>query len=266
MSPWEKLLEHPDSRSHLLQLYDADEAGLARNVCRYLFEGLRRGDGAMVIVAPAHRELFSAVLGDLGAGVPALLESRQMVFCDAGDTLAKFMEAGRPVWHRFDTAIREAMRQVRPHAVTGGLRAFGEMVGILWKERQFAAAIRLEQFWNRLLEQSSFCLYCAYHVDIFGKEVSLANLDSVLCAHTHLMPAQSDGRLDEALDRSMDEVLGPEAQRLRLQIQSSYLPERAITPSAESTVLWLRKNLPDQADSILHRARHHLYRLSEDSI
>lgn len=33
--------------------------------------------------------------------------------------------------------------------------------------------IRLEQLWNKLLEQSSFSLYCAYAVDIFGKDFDI---------------------------------------------------------------------------------------------
>jgi hypothetical protein len=43
MSPWEKLLERPHSRGHLVQLYQAGEAALAKNVAHYLWEGLRRG-------------------------------------------------------------------------------------------------------------------------------------------------------------------------------------------------------------------------------
>ena len=52
------------------------------------------------------------------------------------------------------------------------------MVGLLWKARQFAAAIRLEQLWNKLLEQSAFSFYCAYAIDVFGKDFEVANLPS----------------------------------------------------------------------------------------
>ena len=257
MSPWEKLLERPHSRGHFVQLYEADEVGLAKNVGHYVWEGLRRGEGVLLIVTPEHRELFSTNLSDMGANVPALLDSAQLIILDAQETLSKFMSAGQPDWSLFEKVVRDAMRQVRPEAGAEALRAYGEMVGVLWKARQFAAAIRLEQLWNKLLEQSSFSLYCAYAIDIFGKDFEVANLDSVLCTHTHLLPAQSDGSLEKAINRSMDEILGTKADALRVLIKANYRPGWAVMPTAENIVLWLRKNLPDQADEIVSRARHH---------
>jgi hypothetical protein len=257
MSPWEKLLERPHSGGHFVQLYEADEGALAKNVGHYLWEGLRRGDGVLIVVTPEHQELFSGQLESLGANLPALLASQQLIFLDAEETMAEFMVNGQPDWLRFEKAIRAAMRQVRPGKTAEGLRAYGEMVGILWKARQFAAAIRLEQLWNRLLEQSNFSLYCAYAIDIFGKDFEVANLDGVLCTHTHLVPAQPNGSLEIALNRSMDEILGPKADALRILIKANYRPAWAVIPTAENIVLWLRKNLPEQADEIVRRAQHH---------
>jgi hypothetical protein len=149
------------------------------------------------------------------------------------------------------------MRQTHPREGAEGLRAYGEMVGVLWKARQFAAAIRLEQLWNRLLEQSSFSLYCAYAIDVFGREFEVSNLDGVLSTHTHMVPAQSDGTLETALNRSMNEILGPKADALRVLIKANYRPAWAVIPAAESILLWLRKNLPGQVDQIVARAQQH---------
>jgi len=257
MSPWEKLLERPHSRGHFVQLYEADEGALAKNVGHYLWEGLRRGEGAIMVVTPEHQELFSRHLGRLGANLPALLASDQLVVLDAQQTMAEFMARGQPDWTRFQKAILAATRRIHPAGNAEGLRAYGEMVGVLWKARQFAAAIRLEQLWNKLLEQSTFSLYCAYSIDVFGKDFDIANLDGVLCTHTHLIPAQPDGTLETALNRSMDEILGPKADALRVLIKANYRPAWAVMPTAENIVLWLRKNLPEQADEIVRRARHH---------
>jgi hypothetical protein len=129
------------------------------------------------------------------------------------------------------------------------------MVGILWKARRYAAAIRLEQLWNRLLESSSFSLFCAYAIDVFGKDFN-ADLDSVLCTHTHVIPAQTDAKLETALRRAMDDIFGPKAETLRVTIKPSH-PSWAVLPNAESMLLWLRKNLPDDADRIVERTQHH---------
>jgi hypothetical protein len=193
----------------------------------------------------------------LGANLSALLGSQQLVFWDAQHTLSQFMIAGQPEWQQFEKVIYAATRQVRPARGAEGLRAFGEMVGLLWKMRQFAAAIRLEQLWNRLLEQSSFSLYCAYAIDIFGKEFEVANLNGVLCTHTHLVPAQPDGTLDTALNRAIDDILGPKADALRVLIKSNRRPGWAVMPTAENMVLWLRNNLPVQGDQIVRQAQHY---------
>ena len=257
MSPWEKLLERPQARGHFVQLYQADELALSKNVGLYLLEGLKRGDGVLVIVTPEHRELFSQQLDHLGANTRLAIESGQLVFLDANDTLAQFMAGGQPDWRLFQSAVGAAMRQAVPTREDAGLRAYGEMVGVLWKARQFDAAIRLEQLWNKLLEQSSFSLYCAYAIDVFGKEFHVANLDGVLCTHTHLVPAQPNGNLETALKLSMDEILGENADALKVLIKANYRPSWAVMPNAEAILLWLRKNLPGKADEIVTRARHH---------
>lgn len=257
MSPWEKLLEHPRSRGHFVQLYEMGDAALTRNVGHYLWQGLRQGDGVLVIATPEHRELFCRHLSTKGADLDALSASHRWVCQDAQDTLTQFMVGGQPDWELFASVVRGALRQVSPAKGGEGLRAYGEMVGILWKTRQFAAAVRLEQFWNRLLEQSGFSLYCSYAIDIFGKEFNVANLDGVLGTHTHLIPTQMDGTLEAALTRSIDETLGPQAGELRELIRTSNRPTSAVMPHAEETVLWLRKNLPDQAEPIIALARQH---------
>jgi hypothetical protein len=257
VSPWEKLLERPHSGGHFVQLYEADEEALAQNVGLYLWEGLKRGDGVLIVVTPEHQELFSRHLEQLGADLPAFINSGQLIFLDAQQTMASFMVDGMPEWHKFEKCIRTAMRRIRPGVNAEGLRAYGEMVGILWKARQFAAAIRLEQLWNKLLEQSAFSLYCAYAIDIFGKDFEVSNLDGVLCAHTHMVPAQPNGTLETALNLSMDEILGPQAEALRVLIKANYRPAWAVMPTAENIVLWLRKNLPEKADQIVNGARHH---------
>ncbi len=261
MSPWEKLLERPHPGGHFVQLYNADETALSRNVGRYLGEGLRRGDGVLAIVTPEHRELISSQLSEMRVDVGGSLKNRQLVFCDAQQTLSEFMIGGQPGWDQFEPVIRGAMRQIQPAKNAEGLRAYGEMVGLLWKNRQFAAAVRLEQLWNRLLERSSFSLYCAYAIDVFGKEFEVSNLDGVLRTHTHLVPSQPDGKLEAALNRSIDEIMGSGAPELRARIANGREESGPVMPTAESMILWLRKNVREKADEIVARAREH-YRLA----
>jgi hypothetical protein len=66
------------------------------------------------------------------------------------------------------------------------VRAFGEMVGLLWSEARYAEAALLEALWNALLAGSDYSLYCAYRIDLFSEDVDKAALSSIVTAHTHL--------------------------------------------------------------------------------
>jgi hypothetical protein len=72
-----------------------------------------------------------------------------------------------------------------------------------------------------------------------------------------LVPAETKGNLETAIDRAMEDILGPRANGLKLLIKANYRPAWAVLPAGEAVVLWLRNNLPDQAEKILHRARQH---------
>jgi hypothetical protein len=242
---------------HIVQFYDADEPLLTRNVSDYLLEGLKQGDALLVI---ATQERNAALAGDLresGADPDTAIRQPRLLFADAEQTLTRFMVNGQPDWQRFERTIGALIRVVRLQPDHPGLRAYGEMVGVLWKAGQFSAAVRLEQFWNRLLSAHSFHLFCAYPIDVFGKDFDGATLDPLLCAHTHLLPAARNGDLDSAIERAMDEVLGPNARGLRALIQANYRPNWAAMPAAEAAILWLRQNLPSCADEIVTRARQY---------
>lgn len=89
-----------------------------------------------------HNELFSHQLDKLGADLPALMAAKQLVFLDAQGSLNLFMRAGQPDWALFEKTIGTAMRHVQPQSHPSRVRAYGEMVGMLWKARQYAAAGR----------------------------------------------------------------------------------------------------------------------------
>jgi hypothetical protein len=254
MTPRAELLEHPLPEEHFVQLYGKDDRLLIRNVSRYLSEGLRRGDGLLVIATAEHRGTLVRHLSGERAYPKAVLEGR-LVFLDAETTLNRFLVDCEPDQSRFEGIIGEAIRGVRARAGHNGVRAYGEMVGLLWKDGRFSAAVRLEELWNRLLESSDVSLFCSYPIDVFSPEFKASSVDALLCAHTHLVP--TDSAVEEALRRAMDDVLGARADGLRNLMQTNHRPAWASMPKAEAIILWLRNNLPGSADQILNRAREY---------
>src|SRR3954471_18239906 len=178
MSPRPELLEQPQPEEHFVQLYGKDDQLLTRNVSRFLGQGLRRGDGLLIIATAEHRGTLVRHLGAERAYPRAVLEGR-LVFLDAETTLNRFLVDGEPDQSRFESIIGEALRGVRASAVHTGVRAYGEMVGVLWKAGQFSAATRLEELWNQLLHSSDVSLYCSYPIDVFSPEFRPSAVDAL---------------------------------------------------------------------------------------
>ncbi len=253
MAIWQDLLDRPEPDVHFVQLY-TDHAALARNVGRYLAEGFLQGDCGIVIATPAHREAFRQDLENRGVDVGSVEQSAKLLFLDAEQTLGRFMVNGRPEWRRFEKFVSAAVRSLG-HTAGGRVRAYGEMVGVLWTSGEYSAAIKLEEFWNRILGSLGASLFCSYPIDVFGPEFKHSGVHAILCDHTHLLPGDAGQSLEESIRRAMDEILGKRAQDVRLRMEAKCRPGWGIVPAAEGMILWLRENVPEFAAEILCRAR-----------
>jgi MEDS: MEthanogen/methylotroph, DcmR Sensory domain len=242
--------DHPD---HTVHFYGKAVPRLAAEVGRYLWEGLKQGEAAIVIATGLHWQAFVAQLAAVGLDASSAECQGRLVFRDAEETLAQFMVRGQPDWQRFRTAMEAVIENVRARTGNVRIRAYGEMVDLLWNAGQSGAAARLEEFWNKLLTKHGFTLYCAYQIDIFGKEFHISVLDSVLCSHSHVQP--TGGNLEGAVDRALGDVLGGRADGMKELMQDNFRPAWAAIPKGEAKVLWIRNNLPAYADEILARAR-----------
>jgi len=254
MPPLSDVFEAPAPCSHYVQLYDKDRLPLAQNVAAFISEGLKRGEGAVIIGTPGHRKIFREELRKRDIDVSLPLRESGLLFLDAHETLSMFLVDGEPDEARFREIIASAICQVR-EVRPAGLRAYGEMVAVLWAEGRRASSIRLEKFWNTLLRDRDFSLFCAYPIDIFSPDFQIPRVDALLCDHTHLISTGEQDKLAGALSFAIDEVLGPEAPSLKTLIKANYRPAWAVLPEAEGIILWLRNNLPRQADEILELAR-----------
>ena len=252
MSP-QPLLEKPEAEAHLVQFYEADEHVLTQNVGRYLLEGLKLGECLLVIAIKEHAVGFMRELERLGSNPDGAVREKRLLFLDAEETLAKFMRGDQPDWQSFEHTIGTAMLDVRSRENHLGCRAYGELVALLWESGQFSAAIRLEEFWNKLLGSGDFKLFCGYPIDVFAEEFRADSVNALLCAHTHVVPAGLDGDLESAVSRAMDEVLGPQVDHVRSQMKASSRP--TAVPDGEAGILWIRDHLPEKADEVAARAR-----------
>jgi len=144
---------------HVVQFY-ARELDLVEAVGGYLSAAVRAGEVAIVIATPEHRAAFEAELAAGGLDAQAARGDGRYLELDAAQTLALFAGGGSVDAEAYFAVVGTLVRQ----AVATGrrVRAYGEMVALLWDAGNVLAAIELETLWNELGRQVPFSLYCAY--------------------------------------------------------------------------------------------------------
>jgi hypothetical protein len=256
LSSWDALLAAPAPRDHLVQLYTCDVA-LISSVARFFERGVAAGEGVVAISTAAHWRMIEARLNADDLDAAALQAKRQIVVRDAHDTLLSVMADGMPDREGMRTAVIAALESARS-AGYPKVRAFGEMVDVLNRRGNLAAAIRLEELWNELLDAERIALLCAYAVDPFDRSQYKAALPSIGHAHSHLMPVEHPDRLERAIDRAFVEVFGIYGDtRLLRDLFVRQLPDATAMPSAQGALFALRNLDTRLADAVLERAAAH---------
>jgi len=173
---------------HFVQFYESD-AFLVSSVCEFIGAGLGKGDGAVVIATKEHREQIEKGLMSNGLDLTVLRARHQLTLLDAAATLDQFMVDGLPEPGLF----KEVIGSVVARASKGrfGLRAFGEMVALLWADGNGCAAIQLEELWNELLKTHKFSLFCAYPMEGFRGGAHGEAFHHICHAHSRVIPAES---------------------------------------------------------------------------
>ena len=188
-------LAKPTEHSHAVQFYESEDF-LFDTVGQFLGEGLKVGDRMVVVATEAHRLGFVSRLEEFG--VNAAIESGQLTFVDARQMLSTFMVGGMPDADLFHDALSRLLAKVHGNREPQArIRAYGEMVDILWREGNSRAAIRLEELWNDAGKAHSFSLLCAYVMGHFYNEGETARFMEVCRNHSHVLPTEHFTQLDD---------------------------------------------------------------------
>ncbi len=182
---------------HVVQFYEHD-AELARTVGRYLAEAAESGAVAIVIATAAHRGAFEAEMEAAGLDPAERRQNGTLVTLDAAATMARFMPDGRIDGGAFHRVIGGLMLEA---AQTGRpVRAYGEMVALLWDSGDVLAAIELEKLWNVLGQELDFSLLCAYRsASVCGPEHA-EGLQEVCHLHSAVLSAPDRDDRDAVRD------------------------------------------------------------------
>jgi len=211
---------------HFVQFYE-DDGFLIESVGAFIGGGLGAGDGAIVIGTQAHREALASRLKAQGIDLEAVQSRGQYVSLDAAETLSKFMVRGLPDEALFNKVIGGLVKEMAKDR--SGLRAFGEMVALLWADGNGAAAIRLEELWNKLGKTHTFSLFCAYPMDDFAGESNGESFSRICKEHAHVIPVESYSAKTSAADRLRTiALLQQKAASLETEIAKQRETEKAL--------------------------------------
>ena len=161
---------------HVVQFYGHD-GELAGRVSDYLREALGDGGVAVVIATPEHRSEFEARLARAGADLAAAQADGTYLTLDARETLREILDgvasdgvasdgaapAGALDRAAFDRVVGSVIRQ----AASSGrpVRAYGELVALLWDDGLVNAAAQLESLWDELSRAQPFSPFRGYQPD-----------------------------------------------------------------------------------------------------
>jgi len=154
---------------HVVQIYESDEVFLNMLV-GFAGSGINAGDCVIIIATKAHLDALEQRLASLGVYVDALIENDRYIPLEAEKCLSKFMVNDWPDENRFIRFIGNLLK--RAHKYNRQVRAFGEMVALLWAQGHNGATVQLEHLWNEFCDKEAFCLFCAYPKAGFTQDIN----------------------------------------------------------------------------------------------
>lgn len=160
---------------HVCQIY-SDEAGFLDSLTGFIGHGLWSGEAAVVIATGDHIVGLEQRLRASGLDLAHLRADDRFITLSPEATLRQFMDEGRPDPQRFDAVLSAVIQRARGEG--RAVRAFGEMVVLLWNEGLFGATVQLEGLWQRLAQRERLQVLCSYPRRSFarGDEASRADI------------------------------------------------------------------------------------------
>jgi hypothetical protein len=172
---------------HDVQFYD-DEEFLTSVVGRFLVDGVRAGQPVIVIATPSHQQAFVNQMRAMGFDPDHLTPARDIVWLDARETLSAFMEGNRPNPELFEATVGNVFEKVTANRRYALVRAYGEMVDLLWRDGKAEAAIAVEELWNALASKYTFSLLCAYAGESLRANPREDGREMICRTHSRVLP------------------------------------------------------------------------------
>jgi hypothetical protein len=170
-------------RRHAVQFYGDDDR-FFRDVADFLLEGMTAGQAAVAIATEPHCRAIEQQLGRRGVDCKQAHRDGSLRVLDATRTLSGLLVGGELNTALFERDVATVMADIEAVRGPGVIRAYGEMVNVLWRHGRFESALHLESLWNRPPFRNSFDLLCGYPLQDVQDEPAL--FQAICDVHTHV--------------------------------------------------------------------------------
>ncbi len=144
---------------HSVQIYETDKS-FYDTLEGFAGCGFISGDSIIMIATPEHIKVLNERLRRQGFKIDALIEDDRYIIVDADEALSEFMVNNKPDEKLFKLTVKKLLARAGKNGRK--VRAFGEMVALLWQRGYAAATVKLENLWHQLQKNESFTIFCAY--------------------------------------------------------------------------------------------------------
>jgi CheY-like chemotaxis protein len=175
---------------HVVHFY-RDDAVLLDELAALFGGSLAEGQSVAAIMTSSHRSGLERRLLAQGVDVSEATQIGRLCILDADQALSEFMEPAGPSCERFLLHFGNILHTLQAATVAkrNGVVVFGEMVAVLWAQKKYEAAIRLEELWNELAATCSFYLCCTYPANAFRDALTLVPYAEICAQHSQVVSA-----------------------------------------------------------------------------
>lgn len=175
---------------HVVQIYEDHDCFLS-TLEEFIVSGLLADEGVVIIATDVHLRALRERLQKRGLSADVLAGADQYFQIEARLALDEFMVNNWPDEGLFEAWINSIIKRAKRNRKK--VRAFGEMVALLWADGKNGPTVQLEKLWNKLHDKDEFSLYCAYPRTGFTQSPA-ESLKTICNAHHRVIDGQLSGR------------------------------------------------------------------------
>jgi MEDS: MEthanogen/methylotroph, DcmR Sensory domain len=175
----------PQSNLHCVHFFEPSRFPAAE-ISKFLYEGLKQGEGAVLIASLEHASQIESEIEKRGLNVQQLSGAGLWVLTEVKE-LVQALESGMTAAVVVETFIELVVRPAQKLSEKQRVRIYGEFVdGILTQLRDAEMALEVERYGNELVSEGAATIYCGYSTNAFP-DASFAKPFIRLCGlHTQV--------------------------------------------------------------------------------